>query len=540
VKKTDRKQTGRETILAQTTLLAHLERRLREAPDATAFTCAGRALSVAQLAQASDAAAAFLQANDIGAGDCVAVWLVNRLEWMALLFGAAKIGAVIAAVNTRYRSADLAHVLKTAHAKMLVMEPEFRGLDFPAILKGVAADEAPHLRRLAIFGASALEDARWPCVALPDFLSAKAAPVAAVGDAHAPLLLFTTSGTTKGPKLVAHSQTTLGRHARDIATALAIDPARDALTALLPFCGTFGMVNVLASFAAGAPVHVLETFDAAPALHLMRATRTTLGFGSDEMFRRMLEIAQEEKPLPHVRLIGFAAFQPGWRDLVAQAERRGLPLHGLYGSSEVQALFSIGRSDAPVDVRTEPGGMPVCREAKVRIRDLETGELASAGMSGEIEIWSPSKFLGYYKNEAATREATTVDGFFKTGDIGHLREDGSFVYETRAGDAMRLGGFLVGPGEIEDELKALDGVADAQVVAVDVNGQARCAAFVIPQAQTPAPAEGDLIAALRARLAPYKIPARIFFVPAFPVTESANGVKIQRAKLRADAQARML
>ncbi|MCB1525568.1 MAG: acyl-CoA synthetase, partial [Rhodoblastus sp.] len=109
---------------------------------------------------------------------------------------------------------------------------------------------------------------------------------------------------------------------------------------------------------------------------------------------------------------------------------------------------------------------------------------------------------------------------------------------TRAGDAMRLGGFLVGPGEIEDELKACEGVADAQVVAVDIGTQARCAAFVIAKPGA-APQEAELIAHVRTRLAGYKVPARIFFIDAFPVTDSANGVKIQRAKLRAMAMERI-
>jgi fatty-acyl-CoA synthase len=175
------------------------------------------------------------------------------------------------------------------------------------------------------------------------------------------------------------------------------------------------------------------------------------------------------------------------------------------------------------------------------VRDTETGELAATGVSGEIEISAPSRFLGYFNNPQATRDAITTDGFFRTGDIGRLRGDGSFVYETRAGDAMRLGGFLVAPGEIEDELKSCPGIADAQVVAIDLKGQARCVAFVIPTQdphQEP-PQQDVLVARLRERLAGYKVPARLYVVDAFPITDSANGVKIQRARLRAMAMERI-
>lgn len=102
---------------------------------------------------------------------------------------------------------------------------------------------------------------------------------------------------------------------------------------------------------------------------------------------------------------------------------------------------------------------------------------------------------------------------------------------------MRLGGFLVAPGEIEDELKSCAGVADAQVVAVDLKDQARCVAFVIPASEPPQ--QEKLVARMRERLAGYKVPARIYIVDAFPVTDSANGVKIQRARLRAMAMDRI-
>jgi fatty-acyl-CoA synthase len=252
------------------------------------------------------------------------------------------------------------------------------------------------------------------------------------------------------------------------------------------------------------------------------------------MFRRILAHTDAVRPFPQAQVFGFAAFEPGWRELAAAADARGLPLYGLYGSSELQALFSIGRASASFADRIECGGWPMSPDVVVRVRDTETSQLVAPGVEGELEFRAPWRFLGYFHNPEATSEAFTPDGFFRTGDVGRLRGDGSFVYETRKGDAMRLGGFLVSPGEVEDELKSCAGVSDAQVVAVDIDGQARCAAFVIAD-HDPPPAEAALIARVRERLAGYKVPARIFFIKAFPVTESANGVKIQRARLRAMA-----
>ncbi|MCP3385341.1 AMP-binding protein [Bradyrhizobium sp. CCGUVB4N] len=500
-----------------------------------AFVFDGKPVSRAEFSGMVAQTTAWLAAQGIGKGDVVAVWLINRVEWITLLFAAARLGAVVAAVNTRYRSAEVAHLLKLSGAKLLVVEAAFRSIDFASILSDIPGADVPALQKLAVVGADAIP-AQWPCVRFDAFEKRYPPAPTLVDDVNLPVLLYTTSGTTKGPKLVAHSQRTLATHANAIAKALQLAPQRHSLLAMLPFCGTFGMTSLLGFIAAGATVHVLDAFEAAPALKILSAHRITHSFGSDEMFRRILALTDAQRPFPHLEVCGFAAFQPGWRELAAEAEARGLPLFGLYGSSEVQALFSIAHtSDAFAD-RIEGGGWPMSPEAKVRVRDTETGGLAAQGVSGEIEISAPSRFLGYFNNPDATRDAITADGFFRTGDIGRLR-DGAFVYETRAGDAMRLGGFLVAPGEIEDELKSCTGVADAQVVAVDLKGQARCVAFVI--AAGTSPHQEVLTARLRERLAGYKVPARIYVVDAFPVTDSANGVKIQRAKLRAMAMERI-
>ena len=507
-----------------------------DAPTTTAFVFDGKPVTRAQLVRAIDQTAAWLAAQGVVRGDVIAVWLVNRIEWVTLLFAAAKLGAIVAAVNTRYRSAEIEHLLKLSCAKMLVAEAQFRSIDFPAILAGIDKSAVPALERVAVVGAASM-NSPWPCTPFDAFTRDIPPVPVTPDDVDAPVLLFTTSGTTKGPKLVAHSQATLTAHAISVSKALRLSAERHSLLAMLPFCGTFGMSGLLGFMAGGITIHVHDAFDTELALRTLQDEKITHTFGSDEMFRRMLALTDAPRPFPHAEVFGFAAFQPGWRDFAAQAETRGLPLYGLYGSSELQALFSIGRKDAPFADRIEPGGWPMSPEAIVRVRDSETGELAKPGELGEIEIKAASRFLFYFNNPQATADAFAPDGFFRTGDLGRLRADGSFIYETRAGDAMRLGGFLVAPGEIEDELKACTGVDDAQVVEIDLKGQARCVAFVIADAA--ARKDQPLLAHLRERLAAYKVPARIFFVDDFPVTESANGVKVQRGRLRAMALQRM-
>ena len=345
----------------------------------------GTAVSAGDLARRVEQTAAWLAAHDIGRGDVIAVWLVNRLEWITLLLAAAQRGAIVAAVNTRYRSAEVAHLLRLSGAELLVVEASFRSIDFAAILAGIDRAELPALARVAMVGAGDFR-CGWPQLRFDAFEKTYPSAPLEPQDVDAPVLLYTTSGTTKGPKLVAHSQATLTGHARAIARALALSPREHSLLAMLPFCGTFGMTALLAFLGAGVTVHVLDAFEAAPALRILTEAKITHAFGSDEMFRRILALTDVPRPFPHAKVFGFAAFQPGWREFASLAEARGLPLHGLYGSSEVQALFAIGKSDAPVADRIECGGWPMSADAVVRVRDPESGELAEPGVFGELEI----------------------------------------------------------------------------------------------------------------------------------------------------------
>ena len=130
----------------------------------------------------------------------------------------------------------------------------------------------------------------------------------------------------------------------------------------------------------------------------------------------------------------------------------------------------------------------------------------------------------------------TDDGYFRSGDLGYTLDDGSFVYLARAGDALRLGGFLVNPAEIEAHLLGHEAVEGCQVVGVETGKGTAPAAFVTLKPGAKAE-EAALRDHCRGALAAFKVPVRVFAVDRFPTTESANGTKIQRNRLRDMAQA---
>ena len=141
----------------------------------------------------------------------------------------------------------------------------------------------------------------------------------------------------------------------------------------------------------------------------------------------------------------------------------------------------------------------------------------------------------YLDNEEATAKTITRDGFVKTGDLCVMEDERSFTFLARMGDVLRLGGFLTDPVEIEDCLAAHETVDQAQVVAATTASGSRAVAFVILN-DGETPAEGDLIAHCKSQLASFKVPVLVEAVTRFPTTESANGVKVQRAKLRQMAE----
>ncbi|MGG5808857.1 AMP-binding protein [Falsiroseomonas sp. CW058] len=447
----------------------------------------------------------------IGPGDRVALFLPNRPDFLTLLFALARLGACGILLNTRFRSAELSGLLARARPVAIALARDFAAADAAAILAEVPPGARASLR-FAI-GADAMAAAPLGGLMvhpLAGLAGATEAPDAALPEADA--LTFTTSGTTAGPKLVLHRQRSIATHAAEVAARIGTDAAGAALLGAVPLCGTFGLAAAVAAVAGGAAIHLMERFDAAAADALIRRACVTHMVGGDDMLL-MLADAAGGRPYAPFAFTGFANFHGGAARVMAASATLNLAARGVYGSSEAQALFALQDPMGPYSATG--GGIPASAEAA-----------ASLSAEGELLLRGPSLFDRYLGNEAATARAWTEDGWFRSGDLATLHPDGrGFDFATRAGDALRLGGFLVAPEEIEGFLQAQPGVGAAQVVAAG----GRAVAFVIP-------AEGfdpdRLLADCAAQLARFKVPARIIPLEAFPFTDGPNGRKVQRARLR--------
>jgi fatty-acyl-CoA synthase len=515
-----------------------LTRFLEERRSAqTALIDCGRRVSYADLDGQSRRLAGGLAELGVGAGDRVGLWLPNGLAWVALWFACARLGAIAIAINTRFRSAEVGEIVGRSGCKVLALWPGFKGIDFAAILDDVDPAALASLEALIVYGD---EDA--PAAPLPGgrkvayrHLLTRPPLQGASGDGESGCIVFTTSGTTRAPKLVLHKQSVIVRHGCDVARAYGYERAQAVGLIGVPLCGVFGLCQLMAVLAARRAAVLMPLFDPAEAVRLIEEHAVTHMGGGDDMLHRMLQATDRTPALPSLGFYGLARFDPALADIAVHAERRGVCARGLYGMSEVQALFSLQPDDALPLRRSLAGGIPVSTETCVRVRDPESGEVLPPGAHGELEIMAPSLMTGYLDDPETTRAALTDDGWFRTGDLGYTNDEGGFVFLSRMGDVLRLGGFLVSPDEVEGHLLDHPAIDGAQVVGVSTPRGPRAVAFVTTKPGACLDEE-EVRARCGKGLAGYKVPERIVVLEEFPTTPSPNGPKIQRARLRELAQ----
>jgi fatty-acyl-CoA synthase len=518
------------------TLTELLDRRV--AAGGVALIDRDTPVTAAALEEESRRVAQGLHNLGVREGDRVALWLPNVPAWLACFFACARLGAIAVAVNTRFRSGEIADIVGRSGAKVLIYWPGFRHIDFDGILRDAGVAALQELKAIVAYGESGQSDDRPPqheILSHPVVAYRELAASAPYPHDHARpdlgCLIFTTSGTTKLPKFVLHNQASIASHAAEAARGFGYDEPDAVIILNVPLCGTFGFSNALAPLAGGRPLVMMTTFDAREAARMIKQYRVTLFHATGDIVAQLREVSSEPIPYPTVRrVLGVRAGQ------ARPADARGLTMVGIYGSSEMQAVLSRQPYDASPEQREIGGGRLITAATQVRARDTLTGKILPHGEHGELEFRGPSCMMAYYGNPEATAAAFTGDGFFRSGDLGYTVAEGEFVFLSRIGDVLRLSGFLVNPLEIEVVLDAHPDVQQSQVVGIDGARGPVPVAFVIPQ-EGAGVDEAELIAHCARQIAHYKVPHHVLTIDAFPFTPSANGNKIQKAKLREMASA---
>lgn len=508
--------------------LADLLDRAAEGGDGTGVWWGGKLTSYRALAEDSRKVAAGLGAHGLARGDHVSIWSPNCPDFLPVFFACARLGVATALINTRLSAAEAADIIRRSDSRGLLY---YGAPDNPAYREKVAAMDAGLIGGLRLVAELEGDGSILSAADLRRYGVHTDDP--AEGDD--PALFYSTSGSTGPSKLVLHTHETLSVHAVDAANLMGFDEPGATLLIPLPLAGAYGTTQMLAAVAAAIPVVLMDQFEPNAAADLIRKHGVTHINTFDEIIIKLMEVAKEERPFPTLRSCAYARFNPGYPNFVEACERRGFPIRGLYGTSEIQGFFSMQKADASVERRQAAGGWPASKEGAFRIRDLESDALLPPGKTGEIEVRGPGRMKCYYGNPEATRSQIMDDGFYRTGDTGHIAEDGSLVFEGRLNEVMRLSGYMVSVVEIESFIEGLPGVDRCQVVGLRTEQGNRPVAFV----RTKAGATFDPASARQAceaQLARFKVPVAFHAVASFPMGVSVNAPKIDKRALTKRAE----
>ena len=501
------------------TIVEALAEHARHDPDRPALLFEGRTFSYARLWADVERFARALASSGMAPGDRIALFLENCPELVVAYLGAQRAGAVVVPINTQYRQIELSHILADAGARLCVTSP--------AGAAELARLTLPDLRALVIVGATgeqgeqdAPSSSDTTCLSFDDFITrgdGQAGQPLPLPAPDAPAVIGYTSGTT------GRSKGALLLHRNLAANAAAVTSAwcwtrDDRLLLTLPLFHTHGlMVGLHGTILTGASAVLRRKFDAADVLALLRADPAiTLFFGVPTMYGRLLAEAERQgmaalpAHLPRLFVSGSAPLSP---QVFAEIERRfGRRILERYGMTE-----TIMNLTNPHDGERRPGtvGGPFPGQ-EARVVDVRTRAPLPPGVIGEIEVRGPHVFAGYWNRPDATAEAFGPDGWFKTGDLGSVSDDGYFTITGRARELIISGGYNVYPREVEEALAGHPAVAEVAVVGAPDPDLGEQVVAVIVSKDGARPSADEIAAYCRERLASYKKPRRVVFVDALP------------------------
>ena len=519
-------------------------------PEREALVFNDTRLTFQELEAEIDRAAKALMAAGVERGDHVSLWLNNCAEWIYLMFGLARVGAVQIPVNTRFRTHDLEYVLRQSDSRYLITHNTSGPIDYLGMVREVVAlpddsnaisdDAFPQLAGVVILD----DDAHAGTLDWRDGLAAGESVsdealqerIASVDPAD-PVFIMYTSGTTGFPKGVVHNHK-LVRNTEERGFRMAITP-RDVILNYLPLFHAFGYSEgALMSVATGAKQVITETFDPGECLDLIEQEGVSIMHGFEAHLKGLSE-SQEAKPRD-VSSLRTGIFAAGMHSATPVARRGAAALAPMqtisgFGMTEIWLGAALGSLDDNLERRTETSGFPGLGY-EMRIVDAETGSEVSAGETGEIQVRGYSLMLGYYKKPEETAASYAEDGWFRTGDSGLIREDGYLRFLGRYKDMLKVGGENVDPMEVEGLLLEQEGIQQVAVVALPDERLSEVAVAYVERAPGATLTEADVIGFCRGKVASFKIPRHVLFIDEFPMTASG---KIRKVELREDAKARL-
>ncbi|HXJ85085.1 MAG TPA: AMP-binding protein [Candidatus Methylomirabilis sp.] len=516
-------------------------------PDADAVVFQGERLGFAALRHRADRLASAFLGLGVQKKDRIAILLPNRPEWVIAAVAAAKVGATTAAISSFSTPREIAWTLEHARPSVVVTMEAFRGRPYLSAIHDLVPELAraepgalrserlPELRAVVSVderrhdGVHAWADLLDHAAAVRETALAEAQ--AAVSPADLCFILYT-SGSTATPKGVMLAHGDLIDNGFEIGERQRLTGV-DRVWLAVPLFWSFGSANALpAIWTHGGALVLQERFEPGEALALLDEERCSVYYGMANMARAMLEHPDRARRALRAMRTGLTIGLP--EDIAMTMEAVNAPeLCNVYGATETYGNCAVTDAHEPRERRLTTQGFPL-PGMEIRVVDQQTERPVSPGTVGELRVRGRVT-PGYYREPEQTRKAFDADGFFVTGDLGTIDEDGRIRFHGRLKEMIKTGGINVAPLEVEGVLMSHPAVKQAYVVGLADRGKGEVAAAVVElHAGATATAE-SLTAFCRERLASYKVPSRIVFRSAgeFPLT--ATG-KVQKPRLREEME----
>ena len=508
------------------TLAEVFQRSARQHPDRTLMVAGATKQSYAQVDARVSSLAAALAELGLGNGNRIAIILPNRPEWIVALLACAKLGATVVPVNPRLNYHELKYQLRHAEVSAAFTAEQYDGIDFLQYFEDVIV-ELPDLQYLVTVGEEELwyDDRIFRFEDLVSSGEGRRRPEPSSAGDDSDLALLYTSGTMGKPKGVRLSHRAVIETAVLTGDAIGMSSADRVLVAL-PLFTIFGFGVVVGAIAVGAAIVLEEEFRAREAIRLIELQRITVLHGVPTMFHLLMRDTFFDRSRVRSLRSGIIAGGSVSEDLVNRV-REWCGVEIAYGLTETGPTVAVTRPNDPIEKRTATVGRPL-PGVEVKAVDFVTRTLHGPEAVGEIAVRGPNVMLGYARMPAETRRSFTPEGFFLTGDLGIIDEDGYVRIVGRRLETILRGGYQIYPREVEDQLRAHPAVDDVCVIGVphDILGELVCACIV--------PVEGAVITAeeikefARDTVADYKVPDLVRFFDEFPLTGSG---KVKRREL---------
>lgn len=505
------------------------------------YTYAGLHRAVRQLASA-------LLQSGLEKGDRVGIWSHNNAEWVLMQLATAQVGIILVNINPAYRTAEVEYALNKVGCKALVTMAQFKTSDYLGMLRELApelgrcmpgmlaAKRLPSLRTVVWIDVAGQGANQPGMLRFSDWLAKGQADdpqvdaVAATLSNTDPINIQFTSGTTGFPKGATLTHRNILNNGFFIGECMKLTAA-DRLCIPVPLYHCFGMVlGNLACFTHGSTVvYPNDGFDPLTVLETVQAEKCTGLHGVPTMFIAELDHPRfKEFDLSSLRT-GIMAGSPCPIEVMKRVigKMNMAEVTIAYGMTETSPVSFQSGTDDPIDRRVSTVGR-IQPHLEVKIVDNE-GRIVPRGQSGELCTRGYSVMLGYWDDEAKTKEAIDAGGWMHTGDLAVIDDEGFCNIVGRIKDMVIRGGENIYPREIEEFLYAHPKVLDVQVVGIPDQrfGEELCAWIIVREGERLS--EDELRDYCKGQIAHYKIPRHIRFVDSFPMTVTG---KIQKFLIR--------